>query len=126
MPREIELAVLMLDADTLHLRSPAGHYAALPRHRIEPNLLSELEQALQAPPVPHADHAALFRRAVSLNVRIDDSDDRLAPAVLEILGIVGPALGDAGELPRCFSGLRRFQSSPLYFALECRDDYTLW
>ena len=57
MPRGIELAVLMLDAD----------------------------------------HATRFRRAVSLNVRIDDSDDRLAPAVLEILGIVGPALGDAGE-----------------------------
>ena len=62
----------------------------------------------------------------SLNVRIDDSDDRLAPAVLEILGIASPPPGDAGELPRCFSGLRRFQSSPLYFALECRDDYTLW
>ena len=97
MTREIELASLMLDADTLQLRSPAGHSAALPRHRIEPNLLSELVQALQAPPVQHADHATLFRRAVSLNVWIDDSDGRLAPAALEILGIVGPALGDAGE-----------------------------
>ena len=57
MPREIELAVLMLDAD----------------------------------------HATRFRRAVSLNVRIDDSDDRLAPAVLEILGIASAPPGDAGE-----------------------------
>ena len=57
MPREIELAVLMLDAD----------------------------------------HATRFRRAVSLNVWIDDNDARQAPAVLEILGIVGSALGDAGE-----------------------------
>ena len=97
MPREIELAIMMLDADTLHLRSPAGHYLALPRHRFAPYLLSGLQQVLQAPPVPHADHATLFRRAVSLNVWIDDSGGRLAPAVLEILGIVGPALSDAGE-----------------------------
>ena len=91
MPREVELAVLMLDVDTLHLRSPAGHYLALPRHRIAPDLLCELEQALHAPPVPPADEATAFRRAVSLNVRIDDSDARQAPTVLEILGIVNPA-----------------------------------
>ena len=43
------------------------------------------------PPVPPADEATVFRRAVSLNVRIDDSDARQAPTVLEILGIVNPA-----------------------------------
>ena len=97
MSREVEWAVLLLDADTLHLRSPAGHYAALPRHRIAPDLLSELEQALQVLPAPPGDEATLFRRAVLLSVRIDDRDDRLAPAVLEILGIASAPLGDAGE-----------------------------
>lgn len=93
MPHEIELLVLLLDANTLHLRDPAGHYLALPRHRIAPDLLTALEQSLHEPPDPHAHDATPFRQTVMLHVQIEDGDDRWPPQIIEIVGIAGPAAG---------------------------------
>ena len=47
MIHDVMLTVMMLGADTLHVRLPDGHYLGIPRHRIATDLLIDLEKLVE-------------------------------------------------------------------------------
>lgn len=57
----------MLDADTLHVRLPNGHYLGIPRHRIATDLLSDLEKRRGDQTEPEQETAPMFRQSLLLN-----------------------------------------------------------